>query len=840
MSVALFTFILDTTAHKKIIDAYPPIQDMIYSPPATLPVALAQFKPHQNLRSLLVHTSASITQSRNELAMHHVHPPLPPPHPEIRFFDPACHILQAGIPISASQPMDIEPIPSHLVLHNQSPPTPSNPDPNRFVSCGIISDRFQIHFNLLSPLLTHSRPTIPMDDSQRHLLCQEIAKLLHKKGIEPAPLNSPGFNGPVFVIFKKNGGYRPVFNLKHLNKHLTAPHFKIETLQAVCKFSSTVFGSHAAINDQAGIPGVASEPEEVVSPTISLPETKLYNLCQSIRQLITNVSPSPRLVYSLTMRIQAATIALFPACLYTQHLIWFKNKHVHQNLGWDMRAILDKVVLWAPTQSMDTGHMRKPRSRWLTCLPSNGTGHNDLEMVYPPWSLIGCTAHCREGQCHCRSGISPDFYEDPLETLQGNIQYDTVDVVIQTLGFDTGTTQCGPLPRSDHSSSSHVCVLAPRPKGNSFGCNVHLLEPIEQLLSQPLMKPDWPVSAQDMAGELEDDLGGSNLAECHMISSSPEDVGGSSPNYGQSVHSFRLLQNPMAVEELNVEACCIQTIKCKFNNTGLTNESVLLLIDSALTNTLTNRIYQWGQHLFIATIKNHHTAALKLHINPKSLCCHEDVQTVFSCLALQAPPLRQTRPSIDFASTLDHVASIVSATSTSLTPLSRKTAFLIVMTAFLHLSNLARLQLLSARVDISSDADYSRASTARPPQHLFVNAHQPMIPVQISTISSWLRSLLQLSMHESVLVQSIAFTLVLEHDMSLNNIVTLGNWSSCEVFQQYYSCNHTSSADFTNIVLRPSASVLVSGLVVPTIREQGRHGPSLPPTHTCNDQSMIN
>ncbi|KAL0075199.1 hypothetical protein F4703DRAFT_1744414, partial [Phycomyces blakesleeanus] len=113
--------------------------------------------------------------------------------------------------------------------------------------------------------------------------------------------------------------------------------------------------------------------------------------------------------------------------------------------------------------------------------------------------------------------------------------------------------------------------------------------------------------------------------------------------------------------------------------------------------------------------------------------------------------------------------------------------------------------------------DYSRASTARPPQHLFVNAHQPTIPVQISTISSWLRSLLQLSTHESVLVQSIAFTLVLEHDMSLDNIVTLGNWSSCEVFQQYYSCNHTSSADFTNIVLRPSASVLVSGLVVPTV-----------------------
>ncbi|KAL0077052.1 hypothetical protein J3Q64DRAFT_1640974, partial [Phycomyces blakesleeanus] len=49
--------------------------------------------------------------------------------------------------------------------------------------------------------------------------------------------------------------------------------------------------------------------------------------------------------------------------------------------------------------------------------------------------------------------------------------------------------------------------------------------------------------------------------------------------------------------------------------------------------------------------------------------------------------------------------------------------------------------------------------------------------------------LLQLSMHESVSVQSIAFTLALKYNMSLDNIVTSGNWSSCEDFQQYYNHN---------------------------------------------------
>ncbi|KAI9007455.1 hypothetical protein CLU79DRAFT_685736, partial [Phycomyces nitens] len=97
--------------------------------------------------------------------------------------------------------------------------------------------------------------------------------------------------------------------------------------------------------------------------------------------------------------------------------------------------------------------------------------------------------------------------------------------------------------------------------------------------------------------------------------------------------------------------------------------------------------------------------------------------------------------------------------------------------------------------------DYPRVARARPPQDLFVKAHHPSVPVQVSTISSWLRSLMQLSMTESVSVHSIASTLALERGMSLDDIVTLGNWSSCEVFQHHYNCNHTSSADFTNVVL---------------------------------------
>src|ERR1700730_7875651 len=74
---------------------------------------------------------------------------------------------------------------------------------------------------------------MPSAPQQRELLRQEIAQLLAKRAIEPVNDASPGFHSSMFVIPKRNGGYRPVFNLKRLNEHLEAPHFKMETLRQV-------------------------------------------------------------------------------------------------------------------------------------------------------------------------------------------------------------------------------------------------------------------------------------------------------------------------------------------------------------------------------------------------------------------------------------------------------------------------------------------------------------------------------------------------------------------------------------------------------------------------------
>ena len=98
----------------------------------------------------------------------------------------------------------------------------------------VIREGFRLHFTTNPPTTHHIKETRPRSPVQRHLLRQEIAALLHKKAIEPAD-SSPGFGSTMFIIDKKSRGHRPVFNLKALNQHIHALHFRMETLVHVAK-----------------------------------------------------------------------------------------------------------------------------------------------------------------------------------------------------------------------------------------------------------------------------------------------------------------------------------------------------------------------------------------------------------------------------------------------------------------------------------------------------------------------------------------------------------------------------------------------------------------------------
>lgn len=293
----------------------------------------------------------------------------------------------------------------------------------------------------------HHPYTQPPSQEQKKLLRQEIADLLLKKAIEPVTSPSPGFGSTMFVIPKRNGGFRPVFNLRKLNQFITAPHFKMETLQHVVKllqpkdfltsvdlqdaflhilvhrtsrkylrfrwqnqlfqFKTTPFGLSvvpwlftrltqpilkwarsqgirvsAYLDDWLIMARTEEEardhtkqmisllqhlgwlvnfnkshlqPTQVIehlgymldthSMTIKLPGNKLRDLRRSIKQILMHPYQSARKIHSLTMRIKAATMAIFPAAMYTQGLMRFKNHYVRHQQDWDQARPLPQECI---------------------------------------------------------------------------------------------------------------------------------------------------------------------------------------------------------------------------------------------------------------------------------------------------------------------------------------------------------------------------------------------------------------------------------------------------------------------------------------------------------------
>ena len=82
------------------------------------------------------------------------------------------------------------------------------------------------------PLLhRHPKPQIGLAQQERELVTKEIHTLLEKGAILRAKPTDPGYYSNLFIVPKKDGGSRPVINLKALNSHLSIPHFKMEGTQ---------------------------------------------------------------------------------------------------------------------------------------------------------------------------------------------------------------------------------------------------------------------------------------------------------------------------------------------------------------------------------------------------------------------------------------------------------------------------------------------------------------------------------------------------------------------------------------------------------------------------------
>jgi hypothetical protein len=100
--------------------------------------------------------------------------------------------------------------------------------------------------------------------------------------------------------------------------------------------------------------------------------------------------------------------------------------------------------------------------------------------------------------------------------------------------------------------------------------------------------------------------------------------------------------------------------------------------------------------------------------------------------------------------------------------------------------------------------------------YLFIKQYQPSEPVRPSTISSWLRRLIKLSTNEprvSVRSHKLGSSQALRQGISVEDIVTLGNWRSSETFHNHHRRERMSMVDFTTAVLNTaSATVQITNI----------------------------
>ena len=106
----------------------------------------------------------------------------------------------------------------------------------------IVAKGYRLRFTS-PPLLCQTPWEIRSPQDPQEIMREQITLMLQKNAITEAPPNSPGFYSNVFLVRKASGGWCPVIDLKNLNTHIHAPHFRMFTTSSV--LSSVRKGDYA-------------------------------------------------------------------------------------------------------------------------------------------------------------------------------------------------------------------------------------------------------------------------------------------------------------------------------------------------------------------------------------------------------------------------------------------------------------------------------------------------------------------------------------------------------------------------------------------------------------------
>ncbi|KAI8373434.1 hypothetical protein EDC96DRAFT_584591, partial [Choanephora cucurbitarum] len=251
---------------------------------------------------------------------------------------------------------------------------------------------------------------------------------------------------------------------------------------------------------------------------------------------------------------------------------------------------------------------------------------------------------------------------------------------------------------------------------------------------------------------------------------------------------------------------------CQTNNVDVMNFTA-----SDLTNFLS--FAHLEHHLAPNTVKLWRSAVSQLHPEPTTLSNSTIIRTLIQTILSNATPIEQHQDTIDITPTIHYIRNIASSNSTAVGLLQQKVAFLLGMAAFLRPSDLHRIPRSSViflastmkfkvykpkekRQAIKSLLRHPKLAISQPqPDRLFLNSRQPTQALEISTIRSYLRKAIKKSTNRSVSVRSLASTIARQQGISIQDIVTQGNWSSETVYDTYYRRDHINEVDITNAVL---------------------------------------
>ncbi|KAG2215915.1 hypothetical protein INT46_004171 [Mucor plumbeus] len=99
--------------------------------------------------------------------------------------------------------------------------------------------------------------------------------------------------------------------------------------------------------------------------------------------------------------------------------------------------------------------------------------------------------------------------------------------------------------------------------------------------------------------------------------------------------------------------------------------------------------------------------------------------------------------------------------------------------------------------------DHPVLSTRPTGSNLFVNSNLIQQPLPASTLLTWLHhDFISLSTTESrITIRSLASSRALAQGVSLDGILSLGNWASSSTFQDHYQRNQMANVNFTSTIL---------------------------------------